>query len=168
MQFRSTADAPALVADLAAKGVDYVVMGSLGFSSTTDYLLPAINQFPDKFEQVLRTREPETILFRFLPQYGYTGDWEGGQRSGYGRYLWKSGTRYEGSWVANLREGKGVLYLPSGHKIEGGWKADQKEGQAIVYNPDGSPEEIVIYKSDSIIHVRKYSTSTDGHHPDLQ
>lgn len=168
VKYLATTDAPTLIGDLRAKGVDYVVLGALGFSSTTDYLLPAINQFPDKFEQVLRTKEPETILFRFRPQYGYTGDWHEGKRNGYGTYVWKNGTRYEGAWVNNLREGKGTLYLPGGHKIEGSWMADKKEGEALVYMPDGLPEEVVIYKSDSIVHVKKYSAGTDSHHTDIQ
>jgi len=45
--------------------VDYVIVEQLGFSSTSKYLVPAVQKNPDKFELVLQLPNPDTYLFKF-------------------------------------------------------------------------------------------------------
>lgn len=46
---------------------DYVILEQLGYGSTSKYLYPAIQAYPDKFELVLHLKNPDTYLFKFIP-----------------------------------------------------------------------------------------------------
>ncbi len=58
-----------VIVDMVNKGVDYIVVDQLGFSTTPKFLIPAIFQNPDFFEVVLRLRNPDTFLFRIKSDY---------------------------------------------------------------------------------------------------
>jgi 4-amino-4-deoxy-L-arabinose transferase-like glycosyltransferase len=45
--------------------VDYVVVEQLGFSSTSKYLIPAIQKNPEKFQLIRQLPNPDTYLFKF-------------------------------------------------------------------------------------------------------
>jgi len=53
----------------------------------------------------------------------YSGEWNEGQRHGYGTFNWASGSLYEGSWDNDLKDGYGVYKWKSGDKYKGQWKA---------------------------------------------
>ena len=57
----------AVVRGLEEAGADYVVVDQLGFSSTYDFLIPAIQRFPERFELLWQRPGPETYIFRFVP-----------------------------------------------------------------------------------------------------
>lgn len=57
----------AVVRGLEEVGADYVVVDQLGFSSTYDFLIPAIQRFPERFELLWQRPGPETYIFRFVP-----------------------------------------------------------------------------------------------------
>lgn len=66
VNYKYTKDARELVLDLAQKNVDFVVVDALGYSSTYLYLIPAIQQLPQYFPQVVAHYEnTHTYLFRF-------------------------------------------------------------------------------------------------------
>lgn len=46
-------------------GVDYVVIEQLGFSSTSKYLIPAVQKNQDKFTVALLLKDPDTYLLKF-------------------------------------------------------------------------------------------------------
>jgi hypothetical protein len=49
------------------QGVGYVVVEQLGFSSTPRFLVPAIQQFPQRFAVVWHQPGPDTFVLRLLP-----------------------------------------------------------------------------------------------------
>jgi hypothetical protein len=56
-----------LLEDLEKLGTDYVVVDQLGFSSTYDFLIPAIQRYPERFKLLWQQPGPDTYIFRFLP-----------------------------------------------------------------------------------------------------
>ncbi len=66
--YMNTLDKEELIKDLEKKGVDYVVMEQLGFTSTERYLLPAIKSNIKRFPEILKYKDPDTFLFKFLPK----------------------------------------------------------------------------------------------------
>lgn len=51
-RYKYTYDSDQLISGLIESGVDYVVIDELGFSSTGKFLLPALNDFSEKFDTV--------------------------------------------------------------------------------------------------------------------
>ena len=68
VNYMYTENAGELMADLVKKQVDYVVMEQLGYSATTRYLYPVIQNNPEAFELVKELNKPGTYLFRFNDQ----------------------------------------------------------------------------------------------------
>ncbi|HKL88835.1 MAG TPA: hypothetical protein VJ884_07495, partial [Salinibacter sp.] len=54
-----------IIRDMVEKGVDYVVLDQLGFSSTARYLYPAIKSNRKLFRVIIRKKKPKTYIFRF-------------------------------------------------------------------------------------------------------
>lgn len=65
-RYAYTLDPDEFLADLEKRKVDYVVLEQLGYSSTYRYLLPAIQNNPDRFERALHLPDPDTYLLRFI------------------------------------------------------------------------------------------------------
>ena len=57
-----------VLASMEAQGVDYVVVDQLGFSSTPRFLVPAIQQYPERFQIVWQQPNPDTFVLRLLPK----------------------------------------------------------------------------------------------------
>ena len=61
-------DEPAAVlAHLEREGVDYVVVESLGYRQTHEYLVPAIHEYGDRFRMLWYDRDVPTCVMRVLP-----------------------------------------------------------------------------------------------------
>ncbi len=141
--------------DFYDKKVDYIIVDALGFSSTGKYLVPTLQKYKGKFKQVFKVTNPDTYVFQFLPEMGYTGEWKDDKkngkgtfkyadgsvyegewindiRSGYGKYTWSNKMVYIGEWKNNKREGKGKLYLQNGNIISTTWVNDIMEGPAKI------------------------------------
>ncbi len=58
-----------VIVDMVKRGVDFIVVDQLGFSTTPKYLIPAIFQNKDFFENVLQLRNPDTFLFKIKSEY---------------------------------------------------------------------------------------------------
>jgi hypothetical protein len=54
-----------VIRDLLKKGVDFVVLEQLGYSSTYRYLYPAIVKNQDLFQPAMHLLNPDTYLFYF-------------------------------------------------------------------------------------------------------
>ena len=67
VSYAFTPDVDELIADLEHKQVDYVVAESLGFTTTSRYLVPAIQQRAERFAVVGKWDNPLTWLFQFKP-----------------------------------------------------------------------------------------------------
>ena len=55
-----------VIAGLERSGVDFVVVDQLGFRHTGDYLVPAIQQYKERFEVVWHAANPDTWVLRFV------------------------------------------------------------------------------------------------------
>lgn len=64
----------------------------------------------------------------------YEGDYKNGQRSGYGKYVFRKvkgkmrNACYMGHYVNNKKNGQGTFMYPDGAKYEGSWKDDLRHG----------------------------------------
>jgi hypothetical protein len=64
-RYASSTDNEKVISTMIEKGVDFVVLDQLGFSSTPRYLYPAIQDNRDLFTPVLQKKKPNTYLLRF-------------------------------------------------------------------------------------------------------
>jgi len=68
----------------------------------------------------------------------YQGEFQDGERHGYGIFIWKDGKRYEGNFSKGLKSGYGILTWPSGDKYEGEFKNGVRDGFGIMHYPSGN------------------------------
>ncbi len=126
-------------------GVDYVVLDGLGYSSTGLYLQPAINKYRWKFENAkvvgnIKKRDPMNpvnYLFKFNPESGYTGEFNGDKKEGEGKLIYFDKTVYEGTFKNNVREGYGVYTWPNGNVFSGDWKNNVRSGEGKLQIANG-------------------------------
>lgn len=64
MRYKFEQDPAALIADLEKNKVDYIVIDQV-YGNTLRYLLPAVRQYPHRFEQVYHVKNPDTYLLKF-------------------------------------------------------------------------------------------------------
>lgn len=153
--FASSENREKEITDLEKRGVNFVVLDHLGYSSTGRYLYPAIQKYPNKFKVVLHLKNPDTFLFKFRPKLGYWGQWKNNKRDGYGTFRWDNGMLFKGMWKNNLRNGKGILFNPNGNRMEGTWKNDRLNGPAIIRDKNGKELEMIVYKDNQPVKVFK-------------
>jgi hypothetical protein len=151
--FQRTPDREAQIEYLKEKKVNYVVVDQLGYSSTSNYLVPAIDRYPNKFKTVKFLPNPNTYLMKFTPELGYWGDWKDEKRNGFGTYLWEDGQKYEGNWQDNVRHGTGKLYFSNGEVLEGTWKQGKLDGEVIKKDKKGKIIERSTYKNNEKVAV---------------
>ncbi len=66
VNYKYTKDAKELLVDLVDRKVDYVVLDALGYSSTYLYLFPAVQQYPQYFQDIItHYDDTHTYLVRF-------------------------------------------------------------------------------------------------------
>jgi len=138
---------------LKKQKVDYVVAEQLGFSSTSKYLIPAIDRYPKKFKIIKELKNPNTYLMQFLPDLGYWGDWKNEKRNGLGTYVWEDGQKYIGYWKDDIRHGKGVVSFSNGDQLSGVWENGALNGEAIKTSSTGVVLERSFYKNNQKIKV---------------
>lgn len=151
--YQKTPDREAQIEYLKSKNVDYVVVEQLGFSSTSKYLIPAIDQYPSKFKIIKELKNPDTYLLQFLPELGYSGAWENDKRNGYGTYVWEDGQKYIGYWKNDVRDGKGTVFFKNGERLEGIWTDGKLNGEVIKKTKNNVIIERSIYKDNVKIEV---------------
>lgn len=64
MRYKFTKDTDELIAHLERQQVDYVVIDQV-YGNTFQYLIPAVRQHPERFQQVLHLKNPDTFLLKF-------------------------------------------------------------------------------------------------------
>ncbi|WP_108113634.1 glycosyltransferase family 39 protein [Kordia periserrulae] len=151
--FQRTPDREAQIEYLKEKNVRYVVVDQLGYSSTSAYLVPAIDRYPNKFKTVKMLSNPNTYLMKFTPELGYWGDWKDEQRNGFGTYLWEDGQKYEGNWQDNVRHGTGKLYFSNGEVLEGTWTQGKLNGEVVKKDKNGKIIERSMYQNNEKVEV---------------
>jgi len=145
--YQKTLDKEAQIAYLKSKNVDYVVVEQLGFSSTSNYLVPVIDRYPNKFKIIKELKNPNTYLLQFLPELGYSGTWENEKRNGLGTYTWADGQKYIGYWKNDVRHGHGKLYFKNGEYLSGVWTHGKLNGEVIKSDKNGQVIEKSEYKN---------------------
>lgn len=151
--YLKTSDKEAQIEYLKSKNVNYVVVAQLGYSSTSKYLVPAIDRYPNKFKVIKEFKNPNTYLMEFLPELGYWGTWENGKRNGLGTYVWEDGQKYEGYWKNDVRHGKGTVYFKNGERISGVWENGKLHGEAIKRAKNGEIIEKSLYENNIKVKV---------------
>lgn len=71
----------------------------------------------------------------------YQGYWLKDKFSGYGRFIHKEGDYYEGEWKEGMANGEGKLVHIDGSEYEGKWIMDEKSGKGKQVWADGSSYE---------------------------
>ncbi len=133
--------------------VDFVVLEKLGFSGTIRYLKPLIDRHPEKFLETYKLENPDTYLFEFRPELGYTGDWKNDKREGYGIYLWQDGQRFEGFWKNNFRHGEGSVIFSNGETLSGTWTEGNLNGIAVKKDQNGKVIERAWYEKNQKVKI---------------
>ncbi|MGH1384774.1 phospholipid carrier-dependent glycosyltransferase [Kordia sp.] len=151
--YQKTLDREAQITYLKDKNVDYVIVEQLGYSSTSKYLVPVIDRYPNKFKTIKQLQNPNTYLMKFLPELGYWGAWENDKRNGFGTYVWEDGQKYTGQWKNDVRHGKGTVSFKNGERLEGAWIKGKLNGEVIKKNKNGVIIEKSIYKDNVKIEV---------------
>lgn len=151
--YKNTDDREAQIEFLKRKNVDYVVVEQLGYSSTSKYLVPAIDRYPNKFKVIKELKHPNTYLMKFLPDLGYSGSWKNEKRDGLGTYVWEDGQKYVGLWKDDVRHGEGVIFLGNGENLSGVWENGKLNGLVIKKDKNGNTIEKSMYENNKKVQV---------------
>ena len=127
-----------ILEDFNLKKINYVIVESLGFSSTGKYLVPALQKYKGKFKQVLKIEKPDTYIFEYLPDMGYTGEWKADKKHGKGLFKYADGSVYDGQWENDIRKGQGKYTWANQMVYIGGWKNNKREGNGKLYLLNGN------------------------------
>jgi hypothetical protein len=128
-QFANTPDYNEFFADLDANGITHIVIDQLGYAQTGRYLVPAIQDNPEKFQVLNLSPKPETYVLKYNANLGYSGEWKVDEKDGYythiregqGKLVNADGSIFEGTFKNNLPNGPGTLSYPDGRQETGIW-----------------------------------------------
>lgn len=127
-KFANTPDYNELFADMKERGFTHVVVDQLGYAQTGRFLVPAVQDNPEKFQLLNQINNPETYLLAIDYNAGYNGEWlvedqENGYykhtKQGKGTYNYPDGRIYTGEFSNNQPNGQGTMSYPNG-RVETG------------------------------------------------
>ena len=168
VNFKNTRDIEDQLEDMKSKGVDYVVLDQMGFSTTFRYLYPAYKKYPFKFKTIKTRSSPSTYLSQFFPELGYFGEHRivtnyseqskdslrEFYREGTGKFVFENGQIFEGEWKNNIKHGPGVFYpiiVGTDYRLEAVWVNDTLDGLWPIKNSSGELIEYWLYEKNSIL-----------------
>lgn len=102
------------------------------------YQSEGIPPFSKKDIQAKYEKYPFLGPFKLPDGSTYEGQFNLGQRHGFGRQVWVDGSVYEGFWERDKCNGKGRLINAEGHVYVGDWKDDKAEGKGKFKHIDGT------------------------------
>ena len=124
-QFENTPDYNAFFGAFDERGITHVVIDQLGYAQTGRFLVPAIQDNPEKFQIIKQTIAPETYMLTYNSDLGYAGEWRVEEKDGY---------------YTHVREGNGTLTYPDGRVYKGAFKDNLPNGNGSMTYPDGRVE----------------------------
>ena len=77
------------------------------------------------------------ILEFFDNDETYEGEFNKGEITGKGIYIWNNGEKYEGTFLKGIKHGKGIYTWPDGSIYEGEYNNGIREGKGKYIWPDG-------------------------------
>jgi hypothetical protein len=93
--------------------------------------------------------DPVTHTRKIL-KYDYEGNYVDDKKSGYGVFLWPSGSRYEGNFKDDFRDGFGIMQWADGTTYEGEWVKGVQTGKGRLRLGDGTIK-VGIFKDNIIV-----------------
>ena len=109
--------------------------------NTSNDMLKIVNGFITKGKMVNGKFEATPLNNYKEETYGngkYVGELTNGERNGYGKYTWHSGSYFEGTWANDSRNGYGRFFWTDGSHYEGTWANDRMNGQGSYFSSNGS------------------------------
>lgn len=116
----------------------------------------SMNKTEANVEKILKSlkkfqhKEDEKNKFQDLPELGpytypdgetYLGQYNEGDREGFGIQIWPDGSYYEGYWLADKFSGNGRFIHKEGDYYIGEWKEGMANGTGKLVHVDGSEYE---------------------------
>jgi hypothetical protein len=83
------------------------------------------------------------------PYFAYEGQWENGQKQGYGVLKFSDGGYFEGEFKDNQINGYGTRVWADGSEYRGYWTLGEKDGEGTLEKPNGES-----YVGDWVMNVR--------------
>jgi len=87
----------------------------------------------------------------------YDGEWNEGEKEGFGIYRWGTGDSYEGQWKKSVQHGPGVFKWKNGAQYVGLFDSGKRSGPNSVFTWENGDKYEGDYKNDSMEGVGKYS-----------
>lgn len=123
------ADPDTIYQMLCRDSIDYMIIDSW-FRHAYVTLYPCVQKYPEKFKQVKKIGEVDTVrkinptfIFQFNDEWGYHGEMKDGKREGEGVLKMQDGRSYKGTFSNNLPNGHGTLYDTNGVAVVSGlWR----------------------------------------------
>jgi len=127
--FPHYADPDTIYNILCRDSIDYIIVDTW-FRHAYVTLWPCVQKYPEKFKQVKKIGDVDTVkklnptfIFLFNDEWGYHGEMKDGVRQGQGEMNMQDGRSYKGTFANNLPNGYGTLYDAEGKKLVSGiWK----------------------------------------------
>ena len=67
LRIPSKSDPEAFLQKIDEMGITHILVDQMGYSSVGRYLVPAIQQYPNRFKVLIQLPNPETYLIEYLP-----------------------------------------------------------------------------------------------------
>ena len=154
---------------LKKQHITHVVVDNLHLSSTSLFLIPAINNNIENFRTIKQFNK--TYLVEFLSTDSirnnkvkdndnkvdkeltknlngeiYKGTYNNNMKDGLGKLTKPDGSFYEGEFKNDMKDGNGKLYFTNGNYLKGRWENDMMVGEFLEYNKEGKIVGKSIYK----------------------
>lgn len=87
--------------------------------------------------EIKKVKSGQSQNWRDFFEEMYEGNFEMGQKEGFGKYFYRDGTVYEGEWREGSKEGKGNLRFPNGAWYDGEFKVGICDGKGDFFFGNG-------------------------------
>ena len=117
-------------------------------ASETHEMNPVGTEAQKRLDKLTPAQKPTNPEFNNLPNLGpykyqfdsstYRGQYNRGNREGFGEAVYTDGSIYQGSWMGDKRSGQGRMVYPDGSLYQGLWEQDKPHGRGQLMYEDGN------------------------------